>query len=148
MVESLKLCGSAFSRSGESCAMSPQKSSAGCSGFSAVTICCMKVEIDRREPARVDVGLGLADAEVDGLVRADVQERAGILGGKLGELLLDQRERTGLAGREHGAVRRLGERLVLLPGERVAQMPEGLLLRHDGDVVRARVGDEGPHPLR
>ena len=31
---------------------------------------------------------------------------------------------------------------ILLPQELVVQMAEGLLLRHDGDVVEARVGDE------
>ena len=101
-----------------------------------------EVEIDRSEAARVHVGLGLAHAEVNRLVRADVQERAGVLCRKLGELLFDEREGAGLAGREDRAVRRLGQRLDLLPQELVVQMAEGLLLGHDGDVVEARVGDE------
>jgi hypothetical protein len=37
-----------------------------------------EVEVDGCEAAGVDVGLGAAEAEIDGFVAADVQERAGI----------------------------------------------------------------------
>ncbi len=68
---------------------------------------------------------------------------AGVFGGELGELLLDEGEGAGLAGREDGAVRCFREGLVLLPEQGVVEVAEGFLLGHDGDVVGASVGDEG-----
>ena len=49
---------------------------------------------------------------------------------------------VGLAGGEDLAVRRLGERRVLLPVQQVVEMAEGLLLGNDGDVVFRGVGDQ------
>ncbi len=100
------------------------------------------VEVDGGEAAGVDVGLGLAEAEVDGLVGADVEEGAGVLGGELGEHAGGEGEGAGLVGGEDLAVRGLGEGLVLLPGEVVVEVAEGLLLGDDGDVEGAGVGDQ------
>ena len=143
MVGSLKDCGSGFEQVGRVLRDVAPEEQPAVQRLQRGDDLLHEVEIDRAEPARVDVGLGLADAEVDGLVGADVEEGAGILGGELRELLLDEGDGAGLAGREHGAVGRLGERLVLLPRQRVVQVPEGFLLGHDGDVVGARVGDQG-----
>ena len=97
-----------------------------------------EIEVHRAEGAGVDIRFGLAYSQVDGLVRADVQKRAGVVLGELSKPLLDQRERAGLAGREHGAVGGLGQRLVLLPNQGVTQVAEGFLLRHHRDVVARR----------
>ncbi len=100
------------------------------------------VEVDGGEAAGVDVGFGLAKPEVDGLVGADVEEGAGVLGGELGEHAGREGEGAGLVGGEDLAVRGLGEGLVLLPREVVVKVAEGLLLGDDGDVVGAGVGDQ------
>ena len=101
-----------------------------------------EVDVDGAEAASVDVGFGLAEAEVDGLVGTDMQEWAGIEGGEFGEHLLDEGEGAGLAGCEDGSVRSFGERLVLLPGEVVVEMAEDFLLGDDDDVVLGGVGGD------
>ena len=101
-----------------------------------------KVDVDGAEAAGVDVGFGLADAEVGGFVGADVQEGAGVVGGELGEHLLDVGERAGLAGGEDGAVGGFGEGAVLLPDEAMVEMPEGFLVGDDGDMELGGVGGE------
>src|SRR4051812_34344772 len=60
----------------------------------------------------------------------------------LREPLLDEGKRAGLDGREDLAVRRFGELRILLVLEHVMEMAEGLLLRHDGDVILRGVVDE------
>ena len=102
-----------------------------------------EVQVDRPATARIYISLGLAHAEVHGFVRADVEERSGILCRELCELLRDERDRACLTGREHCAVRRFRQRRILFPGQGVVQMAERLLLRHDGDVVGARVSHQG-----
>src|SRR5580704_6197314 len=97
-----------------------------------------KVRIDRTEPAFVDVCLRASCPQVEGLIRADVQKRAGEIFSDLGEPAVDQRLRTSLAGRDHMAVRRLREVGVLLILEDVVKMSERLLLRDDHDVKAAR----------
>ncbi len=71
-----------------------------------------------------------------------MDEGRGKLLRNLREPILDKRQRAALAGREHVAVRSLSLVLVELELEHVMQMAEGLLLRHDGDVILAGVGDE------
>ena len=101
-----------------------------------------EVEIDLPEAVCIDGSLGLAEAEVVGFVGSDVEEGRGVQVGQLGELVLDDLERAGLAGREHGAMGGFGLPLVLLPDQRVAKVPEGFLLRNDRDVVLLRVGHQ------
>ncbi len=68
-----------------------------------------EVEVDGAEAAGVDVGPGLAEAEIGGFIGAKVEERAGVELCKLGEHLPDVGEGAGLRGGENGAVRGLGE---------------------------------------
>ena len=62
--------------------------------------------------------------------------------GDLREPILDQWQRTGLARRQHMPVRRLGVVGIEIVFEHMVQMAKGLLLRHDGDVILARIGHE------
>ena len=105
-----------------------------------------EVGVDGAEAALVDVGLGAAGAEFEGLVRADVQEGAGEVFGDLGEPALDERLRAGLAGGDDVAVRSLGEVGVFFILEDVVEMAEGLLLGHDHDVQAARRRPAAPAP--
>ena len=102
-----------------------------------------KINVDLVEAALRDEVLRLPSAELVGFIRADVYPGRGELLADLVEPLLDERERTGLDRREHLAMRRLGERRVLLVLEDVVEMAEGFLLRHDGDVILRSVVDKG-----
>ena len=99
-----------------------------------------EIEVNDGQGAGVDIGLGGADAEVGGFVGADVEEGAGVVLRELGEPLLDERDGAGRGGGEDGAVRGFGDGLVLLPNQRVAEVAEGFLLGHDGDVELGGVG--------
>ncbi len=75
MVASLKDCGRVFRRSGESDGdVSPEEEFA-VEGLEGGDDLLHEVEVDGAEAACVYVGLGLADAEVDGLVGSDVEDR-------------------------------------------------------------------------
>ena len=66
----------------------------------------------------------------------------GVVGGELGEPAFDEGDGAGLAGGEDGAVGGLGEGVVLLVVEDVAEVAEGFLLGDDGDVVAGGEGGE------
>ncbi len=100
------------------------------------------VEVDGAEALRVYGGFGLAVAEVNGFVGADVEEGAGVVGGQLGKHLVDELEGAGLGGGEHGAVGGFGDGAVLLPVEIVVEVAERLLVGDDGDVVTGGIGGE------
>ena len=125
-------------------AMSPQKRILRWSGGEVGDDLLHEVEVDGPEAAGVDVWLGLAEAEVDGLVCADVEEGAGIELGELGEHLVDEGEGAGLAGGEDGSRAGVSARGWYCSVEEVVvEVAEGFLVRDDGDVVLGGVGDEG-----
>ena len=73
-----------------------------------------KAEIYRAESFGTDAIHGLAAAELEGLVGADVNEGAGKERIDLGEHLANELHRLGLARSEHVTVRRFGQRRVQL----------------------------------
>ena len=101
-----------------------------------------KVNVDRAVALRFDLRLGAAGSEVEGFVGADVDEGRRKLLRDLREPVLDERQRAGLAGREHMTVGGFSHVLVEVVLEHVVQMAEGFLLGQDGDVILAGVGDQ------
>ena len=99
-----------------------------------------EVHIHRSITILLDGFAGAASAEIEGFIGADVDEWRGKLLRDLGEPILDERERAVLARGEHMAVRSFCQILIELVFEHVMQMAEGLLLRHNGDVILAGVG--------
>jgi hypothetical protein len=68
-----------------------------------------EVEIDRAQPLLLHLLARLAQAQFKGFVGADVRVGAGKDLGQLAEPTGDQRQRGGIAGRQHRAVRRLAQ---------------------------------------
>jgi hypothetical protein len=101
-----------------------------------------QVDVDGAEATLLHFLGGLAAAQLEGFVGADVEERARVDFRQLIEPLCDQLDRSRLAGREHRAGGDFGQRSVLLPEEDLVQMTEGFLLRNDGDVIGPRVFDQ------
>ena len=124
-------------------AMSPQKRSLRLRGLKRGDDALHEVEVDGAKATSVNVGFGLAEAEVNGLVGAYVEEGAGEDVCEFGKHLGDEGDGAGLTGCEDIAVRGLGEGGVGLPGEIVVEVAEGLLLGDDVDVIETRIGDEG-----
>ena len=107
-----------------------------------------EIDIDGTVALLFDRLLGAAHAKIEGFVGADMDERRGKFLSDLREPVFDERQSAGLTGREYVAVRSFSEVLVKLPFEYMVQMAEGLLLRNDGDVILAGVGDEFLRLLR
>src|SRR5581483_2246413 len=81
-------------------------------------------------------------AQVPGFIRTDVNEWRWKLLRDLCEPILDQRQRTGLSWRKHVTAWSLRHVLIELVLQHMMQMAEGLLLRHDGDVILMGISDQ------
>ena len=101
-----------------------------------------KIHVDRPIALGLHLRPGAARSQIEGLVGPNVEEGRGKLLGDLGKPILDQRQRAGLAGRQHLAVRSFGHILVKVVLQHLMQMPEGLLLRHHRDVNLAGITNQ------
>jgi hypothetical protein len=84
-----------------------QEALAGHHGAQRVHDAAEEVEVDAADPLRRDSPAGAPAPQLEGLVGAEVDERAREEGVDLGEPVLDQRQRAGVAGGEDVAAGRL-----------------------------------------